>query len=102
MSPDELRGIFGRDLLDDPAQVDGFAALAEIGGPKPFECIGDSAESAAAIACLADRAEWRDHAVVAALARHTGTSCHELQRWATPGDPTALPERLQEAFRDGV
>lgn len=102
LSPDALRGIFGRDLLDDPEQVDGFAALAEIGGPKPFECVGDSAESTAAIACLASRREWRDHAVVAALAPHTGAGCDDLERWATPGDPAALPERLQEAFRAGV
>lgn len=102
MSPDELRGIFGRDLLEDPAQADGFAALAEIGGPKPFECVGDAAESAAAIACLADQPAWRDHAVVAALAHHTGSGCDELERWATPGEPTGLPERLQEAFRAGL
>ncbi len=102
MSPEALRHIFGRDLLDDPAQVDGFAVLAEIGGPKPFECVGDSAESAAAIACLASQPAWRDHAVVAALSSQTGTGCDDLDRWATAGDPSVLPERLQEAFRAGV
>lgn len=99
LDPAALVGIFGRDLLDDPAQVDGFATLAEIGGPKPFECVGESEESAAALRCLASRPAWQDHAVVRALAEHVGTGCEDLDRWAAPADPSTLPTRLREAFR---
>ncbi len=102
LDPEQLVAIFGRDLLEDDAQVDGFAALAAIGGHKPFECVGEEEESAAAIRCLASRPAWQDHAVVQALARHTGSGCDELERRAAPADPSALPERLREAFRAGV
>lgn len=102
MSPQQLVDIFGRDMLDDPTQTEGFGVLAAIGGHKPFECVGEAEESAAAIACLADRDEWRDHVVVRSLAAHTGTGCADLDRWVARADPGALPERLREAFRAGV
>lgn len=102
LDPERLVDVFGRDLLADPEQVDGFAALAAIRGPKPFECVGEAEESAAAIRCLASRPAWRDHAVVRSLAVHTGTGCTDLERWAAPATPSALPERLREAFRAGV
>ena len=61
----ELTAIFdGRDLLDDPAQYDGFAALAAVGGHKPFECVGEEAESVAALRLAAAHPEWRDASVV--------------------------------------
>jgi hypothetical protein len=59
-----LLGIFGRDLLDDPAQFPGFAALCGEGEHKPFECVGEIAESAAAMSHLGRHPEWRDDAVV--------------------------------------
>ena len=102
LDPPDLVAIFGRDLLDDPDQVDGFAALAAIRGPKPFECVGEAEESAAALRCLAARDAWKDHAVVQALRGHTGAGCTDLERWAAPADPDMLPERLREAFRAGV
>ncbi len=61
----ELTAIFdGRDLLDDPAQYDGIAALAAVGGHKPFECVGEEAESVAALRLAAAHPEWRDASVV--------------------------------------
>lgn len=102
LEPDDLVAIFGRDLLDEEHQVDGFAALAAIRGPKPFECVGEAEESAAAIRCLASQPAWKDHAVVQALSRHTGAGCSDLERWAAQADPARLPERLREAFRAGV
>jgi hypothetical protein len=69
MEPERLRAIFGRDLLAEEHQREGFALLTATGGHKPFECVGEEAESAAALRLLAEDARWRDHAVVAALAR---------------------------------
>jgi UDP-N-acetyl-alpha-D-muramoyl-L-alanyl-L-glutamate epimerase len=63
----ELIRIFGRDLLDDPGQIDGYAALCGLVGHKPFECVGETAESATVIARLADDPQWRDAAVLRAL-----------------------------------
>ncbi|QOW20278.1 endonuclease domain-containing protein [Lysobacter ciconiae] len=59
-----LVGIFGRNLLDDPAQTAGYDALLEYHDHKPFECVGEGIESRAAMAALVDRAEWREDALV--------------------------------------
>ncbi len=64
MPKPRLLGIFGRNLLDDPAQMGGFDALIEYRDHKPFECVGEGRESRAALAELARRAEWREDAVI--------------------------------------
>ena len=63
-----LIATFGRDMLDDPAQIDGFAELCGLQRHKPFECVGEIEESATVMAHLAGMADWRDDAVVRALA----------------------------------
>lgn len=67
-SPQELRELFGRDLLADERQYEGFALLAASGGHKPFECVGEEQESLAAMRLLAADERWRSHAVVERLA----------------------------------
>ena len=67
----ELTAIIGRDLFADPGQVPGFAALMSE-ADKPFECVGERRESAAALRLLAGRDEWRDAPVVVALAPVAG------------------------------
>jgi UDP-N-acetyl-alpha-D-muramoyl-L-alanyl-L-glutamate epimerase len=64
MPKPRLMGIFGRNLLDDPAQIPGFDALLEYQNHKPFECVGEGRESRAAMAALAERPEWREDALV--------------------------------------
>jgi hypothetical protein len=66
--PQHLRAIFGRDLLDEEQQYEGFALLTATGGPKPFECVGEEEESLAAIRLLAGDPRWREHRVLARLA----------------------------------
>jgi UDP-N-acetyl-alpha-D-muramoyl-L-alanyl-L-glutamate epimerase len=63
----ELIAIFGRDMLDDQSQCDGFAALCGLREHKPFECVGEIAESAAVMAHLGGHPEWRNDAVVGRL-----------------------------------
>ena len=69
MPKPRLVGIFGRNLLDDPAQAPGFDALLEFQDHKPFECVGEGRESRAAMAALAARPEWREDALVERFAR---------------------------------
>ena len=59
--------IIGRDLFDDQGQIAGFAELMSP-DDKPFECVGERRESAAAFWLLARQSEFRESAVVAALA----------------------------------
>ena len=69
MPKPRLVRIFGRNLLDDASQAAGFDALLEYRDHKPFECVGEGRESRAAMAQLADRAEWREDALVARFVR---------------------------------
>ena len=65
--PAHLREIFGRDLLAEEHQFEGFALLTATGGHKPFECVGEEQESLAAIRLLAEDPRWRGHRVLARL-----------------------------------
>jgi hypothetical protein len=65
--PEHLREVFGRDLLDEDSQFEGFALLTATGGHKPFECVGEEQESLAAIRLLAEDGRWREHRVVRRL-----------------------------------
>jgi UDP-N-acetyl-alpha-D-muramoyl-L-alanyl-L-glutamate epimerase len=65
--PGHMREIFGRDMLEDDSQYEGFALLAAAGGLKPFECVGEEEESRIAMRMLAADPRWRDHSVVRRL-----------------------------------
>jgi len=87
----ELTGIFGRNLLDDPAQQDGFAELCGLQKHKPFECVGETSESAAVMRHLAHHTEWRGDDVVrrlnadfAALLQTGGKEYRALFEMKTP------------------
>jgi len=61
---------FGRDMLNDSAQIEGFAELCGLRRYKPFECVGEIEESAAVMRHLGGMADWRGDAVVRAVAPH--------------------------------
>ncbi|QWP79364.1 endonuclease domain-containing protein [Lysobacter sp. K5869] len=106
MTKPRLVSIFGRNLLDDPAQTDGFDALLEYRNHKPFECVGEGRESRAAMAALAERAEWREDALVERFAREirpqlAGEELRIEPLLALEGEhrvPAALWERLRAYF----
>jgi hypothetical protein len=67
MPPEPLIEIFGKDLLEDPDQYEGFARLTATGGDKPFECVGEAEESLAAIYLIARHFQWRERVNVRRL-----------------------------------
>jgi hypothetical protein len=63
----DLIEIFGGNLLNDETQRDGFAELCGLRANKPFECVGETSESAAVMSHLANHPDWRDDRVVRRL-----------------------------------
>ncbi len=86
-----LVATFGHDMLDDPAQIDGFAELCGLQRHKPFECVGEIEESAAVMTHLAAMADWRDDAVVRALSPRLNGG--DLAALFAPRGPHLVPER---------
>jgi len=70
LDPDRLVEIMGRNLLDDPSQLPGFAALLGIDADKPLECVGEVEEGRVAMRLAARSAAWRGAAVVRVLNEH--------------------------------
>ncbi|MBV9816145.1 MAG: endonuclease domain-containing protein [Alphaproteobacteria bacterium] len=63
----DLIEIFGRNLLDDDAQSEGFAELCGLRANKPFECVGEISESTGVMSQLVNDPDWRDDRVVRRL-----------------------------------
>jgi UDP-N-acetyl-alpha-D-muramoyl-L-alanyl-L-glutamate epimerase len=103
MPKPRLVGIFGRNLLDDPAQTAGYDALLEFHEHKPFECVGEGRESRAAMAALGTRPEWREDALVERFAREIRPQLDASDLSVAPllvlddehGIPAALWDRLR-------
>ena len=110
MPKPRLVGIFGRNLLDDPAQTGGYDALLEYLDHKPFECVGEGRESRAAMAALSERPEWREDALVERFAREIRPQLDEGELRIEPllaideprdGSPVEhrIPAKLWERLR---
>jgi UDP-N-acetyl-alpha-D-muramoyl-L-alanyl-L-glutamate epimerase len=63
----DLVAIFGRNLLDEAGQSGGFAELCGLQKHKPFECVGETFESAAVMSSLAKHPAWCEDTVVRRL-----------------------------------
>lgn len=64
----EMETIFGEDILGNETNVQMARDLAGLGDMKPWECVGDVEDTAAALAMLANNPVWQNKAVVKALA----------------------------------
>lgn len=102
MGPERLTCIFGKNLLDDPAQTPGYEELAGLTGHKPWECVGEIAESSAALLHLADDPRWREMNTVAALTPALSAHMpdyHPVEKHLlTPTSEHRLPEDLERAL----
>ena len=95
----DLVAIFGKNLLDEARQTEGFAELCGLARHKPFECVGEVAESAAAMAHLANDPHWRGDAVVKRLSQEFPTlrqsDAVAWRRLFETRHPHLLPERYR-------
>jgi hypothetical protein len=98
MSKPALLAIFGRNLLDEAEQIDGFDALLEFGATKPFECVGEGRESRAALLALSERADWREDLIVRRFVDEVlpaiDRSGLELAPMLQPAGEHRIPQRL--------
>ncbi|HTD28752.1 MAG TPA: UDP-N-acetyl-alpha-D-muramoyl-L-alanyl-L-glutamate epimerase [Xanthomonadaceae bacterium] len=98
-----LMGIFGRNLLDDPALAPGFDALIEYRDHKPFECVGEGREARAAFVVLAGRPAWREDALIERFAREIapqlGAEIPRIEDLLQPNGEHRIPPALWERLR---
>lgn len=103
MPKPRLVAIFGRNLLDEPAQAEGFDALIEFQAHKPFECVGEARESRALLATLAGMPSWREDAIVRRFAReivpHLDPPPPALATLFAWHEPQQIPGPLREVIR---
>jgi UDP-N-acetyl-alpha-D-muramoyl-L-alanyl-L-glutamate epimerase len=64
----EMDMIFGKDILGNETNVQMARDLTGLGNMKPWECVGDVEDTAAALAMLAEHPAWQNKTVVKALA----------------------------------
>lgn len=99
-SPDEIADRFGRPLLDETDHVEPVRDLWS--AEKPFDCVGERLETAAAVSLLAGQARWQDQAVVRAVAAEAAALLSDAGVEAASFlEPGALDE-LPEEYRDRV
>ncbi len=67
MDKEKLIRIFGRNMLNDLSQLQGYKELLGLSAFKPFECVGEIEESVLAFLMLSDSPQWRDEAVIKTL-----------------------------------
>lgn len=86
MDKGKLISIFGLNLLNNPAHLEGYKELCGLSAHKPFECVGETEESALLIERLSRMGAWKDDAVVVDLALKIGA------------DPRTFDERFKALF----
>jgi hypothetical protein len=102
LDPSALRAHFGHDVFDDPGNIEGVRGLWS--EAKPFDCVGERMESAAALALLADAPAWEQRAVVSALApearsllaAHATSSTEYLRVDPVDGLPPEYRDRIRK------
>lgn len=62
-----LTRMFADNLLDDPDQLEGYRALVGAHNHRPFECVGEQAESLLTFAWIANHGDWSGTEVVRSL-----------------------------------
>lgn len=102
MEKARLVEIFGNDLLDDENQINGFSELLGLSGHKPWECVGETVESASSFSAISSLDDWAESAVIKSLARKIAGGKIELatafDTCLSPESSNNIPARFKGAF----
>jgi hypothetical protein len=100
MERPRVESIFGANMLEDESQLVGFEELMGLSGHKPWECVGELAESGAALLKLAQSPEWKDAKIVRALAPRLSALMPDpdaiWRELMTPLAEHSMPKRYEE------
>lgn len=98
--------IFGRDMLDDPAQEDGFRELIGLKGHKPFECVGEIGECRLLLKSLSLMPDWQQSRLLSQLApdiNEPGLTLPELTGLSLTKHPGhSLPTEFERMLDDFI
>ncbi len=101
LTPEAVHTHFGHDVFDETDNIEGVRALWS--DAKPFDCVGERMESAAALTVLADTRAWQRHAVVATLAPEARSllAAHgtDADDYLHVGSVEGLPAEYRERIR---
>lgn len=81
MPKSRVLAILGGNMLANDDEIDGFREIVGARGHKPWECVGELNESAAAMWHLSGDDSWRQDAVVHALALELAPRKDELEAY---------------------
>ena len=101
LSPAEAQEMFGGNPLADASLADGFRRLWAT--EKPFDCVGERAESAAAMAHLAASRSWGSQPVVRLLGAEAADAAQvtdaTVARFMPPRGAHGIPPRYLESLQ---
>ena len=104
MKREDLVNIFGVNLLADQEQESGYRELIGLEGCKPFECVGQIAESQAAFLKLSSLSDWQNTNLVQTLApalnRYLGSVQLEIDQFMGMNDCHTLPSQFRKYLDD--
>ena len=99
----KMISIFGKNLLDDATQKPGYEALLGIDAHKPFECVGEEAECAAALIMLSKMPNWENDAIVKYFREQVlpGISAADMlpRKYLMPSSEHNIPDKYLEVVR---
>ena len=104
LDKNEVVDIFGKDLLNDPAQEQGYRELLGLQGHKPFECVGEISESRAALKQINLIEAWQSSLLVNKLSpeviRQTKDSDANMSDFLVINELYKLPKHYQKQLNE--
>jgi hypothetical protein len=99
LGPEQMKDIFGADLLATTDLLDGFVELWS--EAKPLECVGERSDAADALLSLVHDPRWAGHIAVGELQR-SAQEARSLGNWDRLGsdDARLTPRPAPPAFQD--